>query len=352
LLYRKVYNGNYGRDYNINDIVAIFFAVTTGAFAVGNTSPAAKAIAMGKEAGYNIYQVIERQSKIPLREPNSFVPSDIRGDIDFKNVTFSYPSRPDTSVLENLSLTIPSGKKVALVGETGCGKSTAIQLIERYYDTLSGTVSIDGRDIKEYNLMSLRKYIGYVGQEPVLFAMSIKENLLLAKPDATDAELYEALKQANAYGFVMKLERKMDTYVGAGGSQLSGGQKQRISIARSILQNPKILLLDEATSALDEGTRERDPGHSRQVREQQDHRDCRAQTVDSHQLRYHLCVVEGPGRGARHSLRAARKERCICEAGAEPASGDGCYGPGGGGSGEDQDIGAVRTGEKRKSTVS
>lgn len=251
LVDREVYNGNADRSYNVSDIIAIFFSVITGAFAIGNTSPASKAIAMGKEAGYNIYQVIERQSKIPLREPNSFVPSDIRGDIDFKNVTFRYPSRPDTRVLENLSLTIPSGKKVALVGETGCGKSTTIQLIERYYDTLSGTVSIDGRDIREYNLMSLRKYIGYVGQEPVLFAMSIKENLLLAKPDATDAELYEALKQANAYGFVMKLEKKMDTYVGAGGSQLSGGQKQRISIARSILQNPKILLLDEATSALD-----------------------------------------------------------------------------------------------------
>jgi ATP-binding cassette subfamily B (MDR/TAP) protein 1 len=140
---------------------------------------------------------------------------------------------------------------VALVGETGCGKSTTVQLIERFYDPEAGSVSIDGKDLKSYNLTALRKFIGYVGQEPVLFAMSIRDNLLLAKPDAKDSELIDALKKANAYHFVQNLENKIDTYVGSGGSQLSGGQKQRISIARSILQDPKILLLDEATSALD-----------------------------------------------------------------------------------------------------
>src|SRR3990167_9314084 len=251
LVDRQVYNGNAKRDYNVTDIVTIFFSVITGAFAVGNTSPASKALAMGQEAAYTIYQLLERKSKIPLNDPNGHVPQDIEGDIEFRDVEFSYPSRPETKVLNGLSLKIPKGKKVALVGETGCGKSTTIQLVERYYDPAQGQVLIDGRDIKDYNLVSLRRFVGYVGQEPVLFAMSVRENLLMAKPTATEVELVEALKKANAWIFVQKLENKIDTYVGAGGSQLSGGQKQRIAIARSILQNPKILLLDEATSALD-----------------------------------------------------------------------------------------------------
>ena len=251
LVDRQVYNGNEKRDYNVSDVVTIFFSVITGAFAIGNTSPASKALAMGQEAAYAIYQLLDRKSKIPLNDPNGYIPQDIEGDIEFRDVGFSYPSRTETKVLNGLNLKIPKGKKVALVGETGCGKSTTIQLVERYYDPSEGQVLIDGRDIKDYNLVSLRRFIGYVGQEPVLFAMSVRENLLMAKPSATEAEIVDALKKANAWVFVQKLENKLDTYVGAGGSQLSGGQKQRIAIARSILQNPKILLLDEATSALD-----------------------------------------------------------------------------------------------------
>src|SRR3990167_10591354 len=149
---------------------------------------------MGREAAYSIYQVIERKSKIPLNDPNGHVPQYIEGDIEFRDVEFSYPSRPETKVLNGLSLKIPKGKKVALVGETGCGKSTTIQLVERYYDPAQGQVLIDGRDIKDYNLKSLRRHVGYVPQEPVLFAMTIKENLLIGKPDATDAELEQALQ--------------------------------------------------------------------------------------------------------------------------------------------------------------
>lgn len=251
LVDRQVYNGNQKRDYDVTDVVTIFFSVITGAFAMGNTSPAAKALAMGQEAAYAIYEVIERKSKIPLDDPNAQKITSIEGDIEFENVEFNYPSRPETKILDGLTLKIPRGKKVALVGETGCGKSTTIQLIERYYDPLAGSVKLNGKDLKEINLASFRKHVGYVGQEPVLFAMSIRENLLMAKPTATEAELEDALVKANAARFVQKLEKKIDTYVGAGGSQLSGGQKQRIAIARSILQNPQILLLDEATSALD-----------------------------------------------------------------------------------------------------
>ena len=251
LVDREVTNTNMGRSYNLQDIVTIFFAIVNGGTSMGHISPCLKALAVGKEAAVAIYSIIERQSKIPLSEPSGIQPESIEGDIEFVDVKFSYPSRSETPILTGLNLKIPKGKKVALVGETGCGKSTTIQLLERYYDPLAGEVRIDGKDIRSYNLTALRKFIGYVGQEPVLFAMSIKENLLLAKPDATESEINDALGQANALEFINKLEAGLDTYVGSGGSQLSGGQKQRICIARSILQNPKILLLDEATSALD-----------------------------------------------------------------------------------------------------
>lgn len=176
-----------------------------------------------------------------------------KGSISFKNVTFAYPSRPEKTILQDLNLDIKPNSKVAFVGESGCGKSTIIQLVEKFYDPLSGTVQFDGKDVNELDVSWLRRNIAYVGQEPVLFSMSVKENLLLAKPDATEDDLIEALRQANAYDFVMDLEKKLDTYIGGGGvgPQLSGGQKQRIAIARAMLKNPKILLLDEATSALD-----------------------------------------------------------------------------------------------------
>ena len=251
LVDREVTNTNMGRSYNLQDVVTIFFAIVNGGTSMGHISPCLKALAVGKEAASAIYEIIERPSKILLNDPAGHKPESIEGEIEFVDVKFSYPSRKDTPVLNGVNLKIPKGKKVALVGETGCGKSTTIQLLERYYDPLAGEVRIDGKDIRSYNLTALRKFIGYVGQEPVLFAMSIRENLMLAKPDATQEEITNALSQANAWEFISKLEAGLDTYVGSGGSQLSGGQKQRICIARSILQNPKILLLDEATSALD-----------------------------------------------------------------------------------------------------
>jgi ATP-binding cassette subfamily B (MDR/TAP) protein 1 len=145
------------------------------------------------------------------------------------------------------------GKTTALVGPSGSGKSTIIQLLERFYDPTSGQVTLDGVDIKDINLKSMRQLIGYVGQEPVLFNCSIKQNMLFAKPDATDDEIISALKAANAWDFIVKKmgSQGINVQVGGSGGQLSGGQKQRIAIARAFLKKPRILLLDEATSALD-----------------------------------------------------------------------------------------------------
>lgn len=141
--------------------------------------------------------------------------------------------------------------KTGLVGESGCGKSTIMQLIMRFYDPDEGKVTLDGHDLRDIDLLWLREQIGYVGQEPVLFATTIKENLLFGSEGASEEDINDALKKAEAYTFVQELDNKLETYVGYGGGQLSGGQKQRIAIARAILRKPKILLLDEATSALD-----------------------------------------------------------------------------------------------------
>ena len=176
----------------------------------------------------------------------------VKGHIEFKNVNFTYPTRTDLQVLKDFTLTIEGGKTTALVGPSGSGKSTVIQLIERFYDPASGTVTLDGKDITSVNLCSMRQQIGYVSQEPILFNCSIRENMKFAKPDATDEEIIQALKDANAWDFINDtMSEGINTGVGSGGGQLSGGQKQRIAIARAFLKKPKILLLDEATSALD-----------------------------------------------------------------------------------------------------
>ncbi|KAJ7322390.1 hypothetical protein JRQ81_018677, partial [Phrynocephalus forsythii] len=182
---------------------------------------------------------------------DGFKPDKLRGEIEFKNIRFSYPSRPDTQILKGLNLKVEPGKTIALVGFSGCGKSTTIQLLQRFYDPDEGQVTIDGHDIRSLNLKWMRENIGIVSQEPVLFATTIANNVRYGREDITDAEIEQAAKEANAFDFISKLPDKFNTMVGERGAQLSGGQKQRIAIARALARNPKILLLDEATSALD-----------------------------------------------------------------------------------------------------
>ncbi|KAG1758054.1 P-loop containing nucleoside triphosphate hydrolase protein [Suillus lakei] len=183
------------------------------------------------------------------------VPSDIKGRIQLENVHFRYPTRPRIRVLRGLSLTIEPGTYVALVGSSGCGKSTIIQLLERFYDPLSGQISLDGELIDEFNVQAYRQQISLVSQEPTLYAGTIHFNILLGatkpKSEVTQEEIEAACRDANILDFIQSLPDGFNTEVGGKGSQLSGGQKQRIAIARALLRNPKVLLLDEATSALD-----------------------------------------------------------------------------------------------------
>lgn len=199
--------------------------------------------------------MIDRESKIdPLSKEGTAIHHGMTGEIEFNGVNFRYPSRPDVQVLKGFNLKVKAGQTVALIGHSGCGKSTIVQLLQRFYDADSGNVYIDDHDIKSINISWLRSNMAVVGQEPVLFATSIEDNIRYGRTDATSKEIQDAARASGVHEFIMRLPNGYDTQVGELGSLMSGGQKQRIAIARAIIQNPKILLLDEATSALDPHT--------------------------------------------------------------------------------------------------
>nr|XP_038031212.1 ATP-binding cassette sub-family B member 5 isoform X3 [Anas platyrhynchos] len=201
-------------NYDIGHVLIVFFSVLVGAFSLGQAAPNLESVSNARGAAYEVYRIINK-------------------------------------ILKGLNLKVQTGKTIALVGASGCGKSTSVQLLQRFYDPDQGEVTLDGQDIRALNVKWLRENIGIVSQEPVLFATTIAENIRYGREDISDAEIEKAAKEANAFDFISRLPDKFNTMVGERGAQLSGGQKQRIAIARALARNPKILLLDEATSALD-----------------------------------------------------------------------------------------------------
>ncbi|RDD35897.1 Multidrug resistance protein 1, partial [Trichoplax sp. H2] len=232
-------------------ILTVFFSVMIGAMSLGHAAPCVENFANAKGAGAVVFEIIDTIPPIDASSDEGEKPSNVTGDIQLRNINFTYPARKDVQVLKNFNLNIKHGQTLALVGGSGCGKSTVVQLIQRFYDPQDGCVEIDGRNIKTLNVSWLRQNIGIVSQEPCLFATTIKENIRNGNESASDEDITKAAQNANAYDFIKALPKGFDTMVGERGAQLSGGQKQRIAIARALVKNPKILLLDEATSALD-----------------------------------------------------------------------------------------------------
>lgn len=224
--------------------IGMAYNILTPAKAISKASYSVK---KGDAAAERVLEVLETENPITSKQ-GAVEKADFNDKISVENITFSYDNEP---VLKDFSLSVSKGKTVALVGQSGSGKSTIANLLTRFYDVQNGHIKIDGIDIKDFNLQSLRGLMGLVTQDSILFNDTIKNNLLLGKQNATDAEIIDALKVANAYEFVKDLPDGIETNIGDSGNKLSGGQKQRISIARAVLKNPPIMILDEATSALD-----------------------------------------------------------------------------------------------------
>ncbi len=200
-----------------------------------------------------VFQIMDEKPEI-RDHSGATVLRDVRGTVEFKKVAFAYPQATESEpgpVLHAMNFVVHPGERVALVGPSGSGKSTIVSLIPRFYDVDRGSVKIDGHDVRDLTVNSLRRNVGMVLQNPILFSGTVLDNIRYGKPDATMSEVIEACKAANAYDFIVKLPKQFDSEVGEGGNFLSGGQKQRVTIARAFLKNPKILILDEATSALD-----------------------------------------------------------------------------------------------------
>ena len=209
------------------DILTVFFSVITAAMAIGQAAPNIATMAAGKGAAAKIFEVIARTPEIDSLSEEGVRPETIEGGLSFKDVHFSYPTRPDEPILRGLDLEVKPKETVALVGSSGCGKSTLMALVERFYDPKSGSVALDGRDLRDVNVQWLRNNIALVSQTPVLFPTSIHDNIALGKDDATQEEIERAARLANAHEFIVNFPDGYDTMVGDSGTQLSGGQVGR-----------------------------------------------------------------------------------------------------------------------------
>ncbi|KAH7730954.1 bile salt export pump [Aphelenchoides avenae] len=232
-------------------LITVFFAVMMGSMALGQAGPQFAVIGTAQGAAGSIFDIIDRDPEVDPYSAEGVSLAAPAGRVEFTNVQFTYPSRPNATILDGVSFEMAPGETVALVGSSGCGKSTVCSLLLRYYAANTGSISIDGHPIETLNLKHLRNLIGVVSQEPILFDGTIEENIKLGNEEIDDKAVKEACRVANAINFIEHLPSGFRTLVGERGTQLSGGQKQRVAIARAIVRQPKILLLDEATSALD-----------------------------------------------------------------------------------------------------
>uniref|UniRef100_A0A8C6T3R9 p-glycoprotein n=1 Tax=Neogobius melanostomus TaxID=47308 RepID=A0A8C6T3R9_9GOBI len=235
----------------VEGLFLVITAMLYGAMAVGEANAFAPSYACAKMSAAHLMMLIKREPAIDNLSTLGKTP--FEGNVRFDGVQFNYPTRPDQPILRGLDLKVGKGETLALVGSSGCGKSTTVQLLERFYDANEGSVLLDERDVKHLNIHWLRSQIGIVSQEPVLFDCSLAENIAYGDNSRTVTmeEIIEAAMMANIHEFIEKLPQKYSTQAGDKGAELSGGQKQRIAIARAIIRNPNLLLLDEATSALD-----------------------------------------------------------------------------------------------------
>ena len=246
-LTRLAYEG-----YDVRNFFTVFTAIVIGSSGLGRIFATVPDLKNARDAGVNIIRLLRRKPLIDIESKEGISAENIQGNINFQNVVFRYPTRPNITVLNNLELEVKPGQFVALVGESGCGKSTTVGLLSRFYDVSGGKLLIDNMPISSYNLKSYRQKVGLVSQEPNLFDMTIRENIAFGCDFIpTNDDIVAAAKEANIHDFVTSLPQGYETMVGQKGGQLSGGQKQRIAIARALIKKPKILLLDEATSALD-----------------------------------------------------------------------------------------------------